>query len=148
MTYIVDTHILIWYLDRNKKLRPLHLKILKDNGNKLVFSTIVLAEIKHLISVKRIKVDFDKVTDYLSASENCIIYPVDEEVIEEMPEGLNIHDALIVATGLVFKNRLKEEVRILTEDEDIIKGLRVRSCFLTLSFLREITVGVNGDSTL
>jgi len=58
----------------------------------------------------------------LGTSENCITYPVDEDVIEEMPEGLNIHDALIVATGLVYKNILKEEVKILTEDQEIIKS--------------------------
>ncbi len=28
--------------------------------------------------------------------------------------GLNIHDALIVATGLVYKNVLSEDVMILT----------------------------------
>jgi len=58
----------------------------------------------------------------LSTSENCITYPVDEDVIEEMPEGFNIHDALIVATGLVYKNILKEEVKILTEDQEILKS--------------------------
>jgi PIN domain nuclease of toxin-antitoxin system len=122
MTYIVDTHVFIWFLDKNKRLKRSHLKILLDKNNRLVFSTIVLAEIKYLISAKRIKVDFNKVIDHLSTSENCITYPVDEDVIEEMPEGLNIHDALIVATGLVYKNILKEEVKILTEDQEIIKS--------------------------
>lgn len=122
MTYIVDTHILIWYLDKNKRLKPSYHQILTYNDNDFVFSTIVLAEIKHLISLKRIKVDFDKVVDYLSESENCIIYPVDESVINEMPVKLSIHDALIVATGLVYKNSLKKDVKILTEDEMIIKS--------------------------
>jgi PIN domain nuclease of toxin-antitoxin system len=122
MTYIVDTHVLIWFLDKNKRLKRSHLKILLDKNNRLIFSTIVLAEIKYLISAKRIKVDFSKVLDHLGTSENCITYPVDEDVIEEMPEGLNIHDALIVATGLVYKNILKEEVKILTEDQEIIKS--------------------------
>jgi PIN domain nuclease of toxin-antitoxin system len=122
MTYIVDTHVLIWFLDKNKRLKSSHLKILLDKNNRLIFSTIVLAEIKYLISAKRIKVDFNKVIDHLSSSENCITYPVDEDVIEAMPEGLNIHDALIVATGLVYKNILKEEVKILTVDEEIRKA--------------------------
>jgi hypothetical protein len=47
---------------------------------------------------------------------------VDESVIHEMPVGLSIHDALIVATGLVYKNILKKDVKILTEDELIIKS--------------------------
>jgi hypothetical protein len=82
----------------------------------------VLAEIKHLISLKRINVDFDEIIDHLSGFENCIIYPVDEDVVEKMPERLNIHDALIVATGLVYKNILGEDIRILTEDEEITES--------------------------
>ncbi len=122
MTYIVDTHIFIWFLDKNKRLKPDHYRILTKRDNKFVFSAIVLAEIKHLISQKRITVNFKKVIEYLGASENCIIYPVDEDVVENMPEGLDIHDALIVATGLVYKNILGEEVKILTEDNEIIKS--------------------------
>ena len=121
MTYIIDTHILIWFLDRNKRLRSHHHRILTDKNNNFILSAIVLAEIKHLISLKRINIGFEEVIDYLSESENCIIYPVDEDVVERMPEGLNIHDALIVATGLVYKNILGQDVIMLTEDEEIIK---------------------------
>src|SRR3990170_3756107 len=122
MTYIVDTHVFVWFLDKNKRLKPLYHQILMDVHNNFVFSTIVLAEIKHLIFRKRISVDFEQVVEYLSESENCVIYPIDEDVVNEMPVGLNIHDALIVATGLVYRNILKDEVRILTEDEDIIQS--------------------------
>ncbi|MBI5199396.1 MAG: PIN domain-containing protein [Nitrospirae bacterium] len=122
MTYIVDTHIFIWFLDKNKRLKPEHYRILANSDNTFVFSAIVLAEIKYLISQKRIDVDFEKVLDYLSESQNCIIYPVDEDVVENMPEGLNIHDSLIVATGLVYKNILGEEVKIITEDEGVKKS--------------------------
>ena len=120
MIYIVDTHILIWFLDKNRRLKKRYHQILIDKNNNFVFPAIVLAEVKHLISIKRINIGFEKVIEYLSEAENCIIYPLDEEVVEEMPEGLNIHDALIVATGLVYKNVLSEKVKILTEDEDII----------------------------
>ena len=119
--YIIDTHIFIWFLDKNKKLKTSHLEILLNKEHTFVFSAIVLAEIKYLISLKRITVDFEKVIDYLAEAESCIIYPVDEDIVENMPERLNIHDALIVATGIVYKNILREDVKILTEDEEIIK---------------------------
>lgn len=108
MTYIVDTHILIWFLDKNKRLKPQHQQILIDKGNNFVFPAIVLAEIKHLISIKRINIDFDMVLEYLSESENCVVYPVDEDVVEKMPDSLDIHDALIVGTGLVYRSCLQE----------------------------------------
>ena len=95
MTYIIDTHVFVWFLDKNSRLKKSHLQILNDEKNKLVFSTIVLAEIKHLIAIKRININFGKVLDHVSSIENCVIYPVDEQVVEEMPKGLNIHDALI-----------------------------------------------------
>ena len=122
MTYIVDTHVFVWFLDKNKRLKPAYHRLLTDKNNNFVFSAIVLAEIKHLITIKRINADYERVINYLSQSENCIIYPVDEDVVEEMPEGLNIHDALIVATGLVYRNILREEVKILTEDREIIES--------------------------
>lgn len=109
MTYLVDTHIFVWFLDKNEKLKPLYRQILIDRRNDFVFSTIVLAEIKHLISQKRIRVDFEKVVAFLRESNNCAIYPVDEDVVDEMPTGLCIHDALIVATGLVYKNILRKK---------------------------------------
>ncbi|MFN3479898.1 MAG: type II toxin-antitoxin system VapC family toxin [Thermodesulfovibrionales bacterium] len=122
MTYIVDTHIFIWFMDKNMRLNPRHYQILINKDNNFVFSAIVLAEIKYLISQRRINIDFEKIIDYLSECENCVIYPVDEDIIERMPEGLNIHDALIVATGLLYKNILQQEVKIITEDEEIIKS--------------------------
>lgn len=76
MTYIVDTHVFIWFLDKNMRLKSLYHQILTAVHNNFVFSTIVLAEIKHLISQKRISVDFEQVVEYLSESENCVIYPI------------------------------------------------------------------------
>jgi len=122
MIYVIDTHILVWFLDSNKRLSSKYKKILLNKKNTFILSTIVLAEIKYLISIKRINIDFKSVLEYLSQCDNCIIYPVDEVVIDYMPKGLDIHDALIVATGLVYKESLKEDVFVLTEDNLIINS--------------------------
>ena len=119
MIYVVDTHIFIWLLDDNKRLSQKYKKILLSQKNTFVFSTIVLAEIKYLIAVRRININFNSVLEYLSECDNCIVYPVDEAVIDNMPAGLDIHDALIVATGLIYKNSMDEEVFALTEDSKI-----------------------------
>lgn len=119
MTYIVDTHVFVWLLDKNKRLSQKYKEILLNNNNTFIISAIVLAEIKHLISVKRININFETVIEYLSECDNCVVYPVNEDVIEHMPEGLDIHDGIIVATGLIYKNFLGDNVFILTEDETI-----------------------------
>ena len=90
-----------------------------NEKNTFVVSAMVLAEIKYLISIKRIKIDFNSVLEYLSECINCEVYPIDEILIDNMPSGLNIHDGLIVATGLVYRNLTGRDVLILTEDKEI-----------------------------
>jgi len=119
MTYIIDTHILIWLLDKNKRLSPKYREILSNNNHTFIISAIVLAEIKHMIAIKRIDIKFESVIKYLGECNNCVVYPINEDVVEHMPEGLDIHDALIVATGLIYKDFLGEDVYILTGDESI-----------------------------
>ncbi len=119
MTYIVDTHVFVWLLDKNKRLSQKYKEILLNNNNTFIISAIVLAEIKHLISVKKININFETVIEYLSECDNCTVYPVNEDVVEHMPEGLDIHDRIIVATGLIYKKFLGDNVFILTEDETI-----------------------------
>jgi PIN domain nuclease of toxin-antitoxin system len=77
MIYVVDTHIFVWFLDDNKRLRSKHKKILLNQKNTFIFSAIVLAEIKYLIFAKRININFNTVLEYLSDCGNCIVYPVD-----------------------------------------------------------------------
>lgn len=119
MTYIVDTHILVWFLDKNNRLSQKYREIMLDSSHTFIFSAIVLAEIKYLIAAKRVNVSFESVIQHLGECDNCIIYPVDEDVVEHMPTELEIHDAIIVATGLVYKGALVGNVAILTEDERI-----------------------------
>ena len=53
------------------------------------------------------------------SSSNCTVYPLDEAVIAKMPTILEIHDAIIVATGLVIQEALDDQVVLLTGDEAI-----------------------------
>jgi len=44
---------------------------------------------------------------------------LDGPVVERLPTTLNIHDAIIVATGLVFRDVLSESTAVVTKDADI-----------------------------
>lgn len=120
MKYIVDTHILVWYMTNSSRLKRKIRKILDNPQNKFVIPIIVLAEIKYLIFRKKINVNYRKLINVIGRMDNVLIYNVDINVIEKMPLSLDIHDALIVATGLVFKELFNEEIKILTIDKDII----------------------------
>jgi len=88
----------------------------------IIVPTIVLAEMKYLFDRKRITTAFDDIRKRLYDDERVTIYPLDDLVIDYLPEQLEIHDAIICATCLALQNTLGEEVRLITKDEAIIKS--------------------------
>ena len=120
--YILDTHPLVWFVEGNKRLSEKAKLILLDNTSQLVIPTIVLVEIKFLYSRKRIKVDIDGITRGILEADNCTVYPLDEEVVEKIPLNLDIHDAIICATALVYRDVLGYETKLISRDEEIMRS--------------------------
>lgn len=127
MVYIIDTHALIWFLEGNPRLGSRAKKILMDDAALKIIPSIVLAEIHYLHSRGRITTSFKKVKEMMDETENCVIYPLDENVIEVMPRNLNIHDALICATGILYETTLHENACVVTKDEEIAESGRVET---------------------
>jgi len=60
----------------------------------------------------------------LIAADNVVVYPLDEQVVDKLPTALDIHDGIIVATALVYRDVLRHEVAVVTKDEMIaVSGL-------------------------
>ncbi|MBI3584712.1 MAG: PIN domain-containing protein [Nitrospinae bacterium] len=118
-TYIVDTHALVWFLEKNSKLPKTARIALLDPIAQIILPTIVLTEITFLYSKRRTTIDLPIVLSEVASSSNCIVYPLDEEVVLRIPTNLNIHDAIIVATGLLFKELMEHDVAIITKDNSI-----------------------------
>jgi len=58
----------------------------------------------------------------------CIVHPLDPDVIGLPPTTLEIHDAIITATGLLFKKRpTSEDVIVITKDVTIINSKLVKT---------------------
>lgn len=119
MIHVADTHALVWFLEGSGRLSAAAREALQSPGNEIVIPSIVLAEIAYLYGRKRIAVELKTVLEHISRSENCTIYPLDEKIVELLPIELEIHDAVIVATGLVFRDVLGKDVAIVTKDEQI-----------------------------
>jgi predicted nucleic acid-binding protein len=85
----------------------------------MVVPTIVLAEIAFLYARHRIAIDLPHVLSRITSAANCVVYPLDGAVVERLPTTLNIHDAIIVGTALVFRDVLSESTAIVTKDADI-----------------------------
>ncbi len=119
MNIIVDTHALIWLLEDNQRLSKTARDAMLDNNVQVVVPTIVLAEIAYLFHRNRVSVNINYVLEHIYRTRNYIVYALDEMVIEHLPPELDIHDGLIVATALVFRDVLAKEVAVVTKDQMI-----------------------------
>lgn len=127
ITYVVDTHALVWLLERNPRLSDSARVAILDPGAQIIIPTIVLAEIVFLYSKKRIAVDLSTVLSDVGSSSNCTVYPLDEEVVLKLPTKLDIHDAIIVATGLLYRDLMGHDVALITKDEKISQANLIRT---------------------
>ena len=118
-TYIVDTHALVWFLEKNPRLANSAKEVLSNPDAQIILPTIVLTEIVFLYSKKKTSVDLNAVLSEVASSSNCTVYPLDEEIVSRISTNLNIHDAIIVATGLLFRDLMGHDVAIITKDKAI-----------------------------
>ena len=94
MTYVVDTHALVWFLEGNPRLSGTAQNALIDTTARVVVPTIVLAEITFLYARHRITIDLPRVLAHMASSANCLVYSLDRAVVERPPTTLNIYDAI------------------------------------------------------
>jgi predicted nucleic acid-binding protein len=92
---------------------------------RIVVPVIVLAEILHLSRRCRIPLSFQDTVNNLESHEGFEIVPLTDSIIKiaaDLPDSLEMHDALIVATSIFYGATL------ITKDEIIIKN----NCVTTL----------------
>jgi len=126
-TYVVDTHALVWFLEKNPRLTDNAKSALTDTNAQIILPTIVLTEVIFLYSKKKTSINLSMVLSQVANSSNCIVYPLDEEVVSRVSANVNIHDAIIVATGLVFKDLIGHDVAVVTKDESIKQSKLIRT---------------------
>ena len=93
MRILIDTHILIWYLNGDENLAPHLRQIIEDQNNKSVISTVSLWEIAIKIGAKKLSLDIslDAIQKYIN---------------EKDVELLNIQfDSLIILSDLPYHHK-------------------------------------------
>ncbi len=103
--YLIDTHILIWYLTGNPKLVPENLKIIEDVNHKIFISIVSIWEISIKVSIQKLQLpvsleDFINFTHQL----NIHILPISEDAMLHLA-SLPLHhkdpfDRLILSEGI------------------------------------------------
>jgi len=118
VVHVVDTHAIIWFL-AGTGLGSRARLVMRDHRADLVVPTIVLAEIKYLKAKGRIQPSLSEVMATIEEDPRFTVYPFDEAVVTRMPTNLDIHDAIIVGTALVYRELLGTDARIVTRDPAI-----------------------------
>ncbi len=129
MIYVTDTHPLVWYFERNKALSKKAESVFDSGELHIVIPSLVMVEVKFLIKRKRIKIVFDEINNVIANDPKFTIYPLDVQIVEKAPLNLNIHDAIICATALVYKDVLNEDVCLITKDSEIKDSQLVEICW-------------------
>ena len=121
--YIVDTHALIWHFEGNSLLGASAKAVTSNPNSELILPAIALAEAMFIVEKGRCSLTSVRdLLDDVQADNRIIIFPLTSGILEEsasltaIPE---IHDRLIVATGVYLQN-LGETVEILTKDNEIV----------------------------
>ncbi len=118
MIYVLDTHAIVWYLATDPRLSPAAEAVLDNLTAELVIPTIVLVEIQHLHAKRKFQPGLADV-EKLIAARNCTVHPLNKKVVTQIPVGLDIHDSIIVATALVYRDILQKPAALVTKDTKI-----------------------------
>lgn len=130
--YIVDTHALIWHFEGNSLLGTSAKAITSNPNSQLILPSIALAEAMFIVEKGRCSLtSVSELLDDVRADSRFNIYPLTSGILEvsvhltTVPE---IHDRLIVATGVYLQN-LGESVEILSKDNEIIVSKLLTVCW-------------------
>ena len=116
MRYVLDTHALVWYLTDDARLGVNARNVLDDENNLLIIPVIVLAEARHIANRKRVPLSFNEILRLIATTPRCTVFPLDIFTLSYLPNNLDIHDSLILATALYCRDFFSDEVAILTND--------------------------------
>lgn len=126
MKYLMDTHILVWWLLDNPKLGPRIADLLSQeekNGRQVAISVITYWEIAKLVQLRKLNVAFslDHWFEEIEDHPSVAVLPLDRRItLESTRLGADFpkdpSDQLIAATARC------RELRLITADDGIIKS--------------------------
>jgi PIN domain nuclease of toxin-antitoxin system len=116
MNLLIDTHILLWWLNDDKKLSNKAEALLSKTENNIVVSAICGWEIAIKNSLGRIEIDIDKIQDAIVASGFSML-PISMQhglKVASLPKHHNDpFDRLLVAQAM------SESMQLVTHDKQI-----------------------------
>ena len=122
MVYVLDTHPLTWFIEQDRRLSVTAQSVMQNLQAQFVIPTMVLVEIRHLEMKGRIPTNLAAVYQKFIHNRNCLVQALDEDVVSMIPTGLDIHDSIIVATAIFYRDVLQQPAALITKDTKITKS--------------------------
>jgi PIN domain nuclease of toxin-antitoxin system len=119
MIYVVDTHALTRYVEDYGKLGAAGRAIFDDPESILIVPTIALAEARFMIFKNKVQLVWAQITGTIESDHRLIPVPLTLDILNRVPDGLEMHDGIIVTTAIAFRDSMGEEVRLITRDKEI-----------------------------
>ena len=111
---IVDTHTLIWFIEKDPRLGNKANDILEDSSSVLIIPVIVLCEFYYYLRKKMKSGLYQNIEEKLKADPRTLIVPITADLVSKIPEKLEMHDGLIAALQTTLNNSV-----ILSKDSQL-----------------------------
>lgn len=122
MIYVLDTHAIAWYVDNDSRLSSAADAAIQMPTAELVIPTIALVEILYLHTKGRIKTSYTMVEQKILSARRCKVHALDKEIVSLIPTGLDIHDSIIVATAIFYRDKMQQPTALITKDTKITQS--------------------------
>jgi|SRR3989344_1414844 len=125
MIYVTDTHPLLWFLLKDKKLskEAKELFEMAESGRlTIIVPPIVLLELMYVLEKASLMEKFNEIIEELEGVSNYEIFPLDLDVVKIVSKIQSIrelHDRIIVATSKVL------DCKLITKDEKVTESKEV-----------------------
>ncbi len=119
MIHVLDTHALTRYIEDYRQLGPEGRVVVDDTSSVLVLPTITLAEARFMIAKNKVSIFWSDIISAIDKDTRFVPFPLTLEVLNLIPDNLEMHDAIICATALLLRDSLGEEVAVITRDKEI-----------------------------
>jgi PIN domain nuclease of toxin-antitoxin system len=119
MIHVVDTHALTRYIEDFRKLGAVGRRIFDDPDSTLMVPTIALAEARFMIFRNKVQLIWEQVLKTVTEDHRILTAPLTVDVLDRIPDSLEMHDGIIVAATLLTSEAMDDDVRLITRDKDI-----------------------------
>src|SRR5438128_8257480 len=126
MIHVVDTRGLTRYVENYDKLGTAGRAILEDPASLLILPTIALAEARFMIFRKKVNILGRDIMQLQLMERDGRFVPValTLDILDRVPDNLEMHDGIIVATANTLREFSDEDVRVIARDR-AIRGARL-----------------------